>query len=339
MEAHPMTLARALDLTPRKAQAAFGAVRAVAEAGGEPGPRALRLLEVAASTLELGDEWRAVPAASPASVGEAFSSTPDRRVLVDALLIPASIEGEVTAAGQAAVESFAKALGVRSHWVRVLGAMRRRRVLAVKQQIYRRSPDARRLFQRMWAEEGLRGLVRAVRFMLGVYTDPPLAARFRALGTLPEGTLGQTFHEAFVSRGLSFPGEPRGLPERMIHHDLMHVINGYGTDPAGECEVAGFYAAFCPGDSFTFMVIVLATFQLGMPVSPAFVLPARGAFDPAKVVAAFLRGRRLRVDVMGPWDYWSLMPMTIEQVRAELGIGDAPPVTAPHAPAMAAATR
>lgn len=327
MQSHPLTLARAFDLTPPQARAAFGAVRAVAEARGELGPRTKRLLEVAASTLELGDDWRAIPAASPASVGETFSSPAARRSLVDALLIPASIEGEVTAAGQAAVESFAKALGVRSHWVRVLGAMRRRRVLAVKQQIYRRSPDARRLFQRMWAEEGLRGLLGAVRFMLGRYSDPPLAARFRTLGELPAGTLGRTFHDDFVARGLAFPGEARGLPERMIHHDLMHVINGYGTDPAGECELAGFYAAFCPGDSFTFMVIVLATFQLGLPVSPAFVLPARGAFDPAKVVAAFLRGRRLRVDVMGQWDYWSLMPMTIEAVREPLGIGDAPTVT------------
>lgn len=337
MQAHPLTLARAFDLTPPQARAAFGAVRAVAEAGGEPGPRAARLLEVAASTLELGDDWRAIAAASPASVGDVFSSPAARRTLVDALLIPASIEGEVTAAGQAAVEAFARALGVRSHWVRVLGAMRRRQVLAVKQQIYRRSPDARRLFQRMWAEEGLRGLLGAIRFMLGVYSDPPLAARFRTLASLPAGTLGRTFHDDFVARGLAFPGEARGLPERMIHHDLMHVINGYGTDPAGECEVAGFYAAFCPGDSFTFMVIVLATFQLGLPVSPAFVLPARGAFDPAKVVAAFLRGRRLRVDVMGPWDYWSLMPMTIEQVRAGLGIGDASTMAAAHAPALAAA--
>jgi len=324
------TLARELDLTPSQARAAFGAARTVAEASGTPGPRAARLLEVAAATLELGDDWRAIPAASPTAVGEAFPAAAARRALVDALLIPAAIEGEVTAAGQAAVESFAAALGVRSHWVRLLDAMRRRRVLAVKQQIYRRSPDARRLFARMWAEEGIGGLWRALRFMLGVFSDPPLAARFRTLGALPEGTLGRRFHDDFVARGLSFPGEPRGLPERMIHHDLMHVINGYGTDPAGECELAGFYAAFCPGDSFTFMVTVLTTFQLGMPVSPAFVRSARGAFDPARVLAAYLRGRRLRVDVMGPWDYWSLMSLPIERAREQLGIAEPLTVGAPH---------
>jgi NAD(P)-dependent dehydrogenase (short-subunit alcohol dehydrogenase family) len=40
------------------------------------------------------------------------------------------------------------------------------------------------------------------------------------------------------------------MPERMVHHDLMHVLNGYDTDPPGECELAAFYAAFADGDAF-----------------------------------------------------------------------------------------
>lgn len=317
------TLARALDLTAEQARAALGAARAVAEAGGPAGPQAARLLAVAAATLELGDDWRVVAAASPAEVAAAFPSEAARRALVHALVIPACIEGEVTAAGEAAVRSFAAALAVRSHWVEILGPLRLRRVFAVKRQLVRRSPDARRLFARTWQEEGFAGLWAALRFMLGRYRDPALAARFRALGGLPEGSFGRRFHDDLVARGLSFPGEAGGLPERMIHHDLMHVLNDYGTDPAGECELAGFYLGSADGDAFTFIVIVLATFQLALPVSPAIVLPARGAFDPARVVASFLRGRRLRVDVMGPWDYWSLMPLTIDEARARLGIADA----------------
>ena len=314
------TLAGELGLTRQQARAAFGAFRAVVEADGKPGPAGARLLEVAARTLALGDDWHAVPAASAAEAGEAFPSAEARRTLADALLIPACIEGEVTAAGEAAVLSFARDLGVESHWVRLVPALRRRRVFAVKRQLFRRSPDARRLFQRTWAEEGLLGVWRAVWFILGFHRDPPLAARFRALGELPKGTLGRLFFDDFQARGLAFPGEARGLPERMVHHDLMHVVNGYGTDSAGECEVAGFYAGFSPGDPFTFMVIVLSCFHLGMPVSPAMVLPTRGAFDPARVVAAFLRGRRLKVDVMGRWDYWALMPLPVEEARERLGI-------------------
>jgi hypothetical protein len=69
-------------------------------------------------------------------------------------------------------------------------------------------------------------------------------------------------------------------------------------------------------------VTALTTFHIGIPVSPAMVQTTRGAFDPARVVAAFLRGRRLRVDVMGPWDYWALMPLGMDEVRDRLGIGD-----------------
>lgn len=319
------TLARELGLAPRQARAVFGAIRAVAEAGGAPGPDATRLLEAAASTLELGSDWRAVPAATPAEVGEALPGAGARRALSDAILIPACFDGEVTAAREAAARSFAEALGVRSHWVDLLPALRRRRVLAVKRQLVRSSPDARRLFARIWAEEGIRGVFRAIQFVLGFYRDPALAARFRALGDLPEGTFGRAFFDHMAARSLAFPGERGGVPERMVHHDLMHVVNGYGTDAAGECEIAGFYCGFCPGDSFTFVATALATFQLGMAVSPAAVRPTRGAIDPARAIAAFVRGRRLRVDVMGAWDYWALMPLSLEEVRERLGVADPRP--------------
>jgi hypothetical protein len=63
-------------------------------------------------------------------------------------------------------------------------------------------------------------------------------------------------------------------------------------------------------------------------VSPAIVTPATGAFDPRRVLAAWLRGRRLNVDVLGRWDYWSLMPLTLDEARAHLGI--ARPVASPR---------
>ncbi len=109
----------------------------------------------------------------------------------------------------------------------------------------------------------------------------------------------------------------------------MHVINGFGTDAAGECEIGGFYAGFSEGDPLTFIIIALSTFHLGLPVSPAIVTTTRGAFDPERVLAAFLRGRRLTVDVMGPWDYWALMPLSIEEARARIGLGS--PLSLPDA--------
>ena len=167
------------------------------------------------------------------------------------------------------------------------------------------------------------GVVRAGIFVLGLYRDAVLAARFHALAECPEGSFGRAVADHFRSRDIAFPGEKNGMPERMVHHDLMHVLNGYDTDPAGECELAGFYAAFADGDAFTFFVTVLATFHLGLRVSPAVVRPARGAFDPERVVAAFVRGRAVRVDVMGAWNYWELMPLPISEARERLAMRDA----------------
>ncbi len=317
------TLASAFQLSSAQAQAIYAALVGVVTADGPAPPAAANLLRVAATTLALDPD--AVPAARDMSVvaADLAAAVPDlavRRAWVDGLVIGACIDGEVTRAGAAYVQALARAVGVRSHWVDLLTALRRRQTFAVKRQLVRRSPDARRLFARLWAEDGLRGLWWALRFVLGGGQDAALAARFRGLAALPAQTLGHQLFVDFTTRGLAFPGERGGIPERMFHHDLMHVINGYGTDAAGECELAGFYAGFCPGDAFTFIVIALATFQLGLPVSPAIVTPARGAFDPARVLAAFLRGRQLQVDVMGPWDYWSLMPLSLVAVRERLGL-------------------
>lgn len=316
-------LARSLGLSLAQSTDALSAARAVLEADGTPvGARGAQLLDVLANALGVSD-WRAARGAF--DLARSFPSPGARRALVDALIIAACIEGEVSAARQAAVAAIARQLAVRSHWAELLGALRRRRLLRVKRALVARSPDARRLFARIWQEEKWLGVVRAVAFVLGLHRDPALAARFRALKACPAGSFGRAVIDHFESRSLTFPGERGGMPERMVHHDLMHVLNGYDTDPAGECELAGFYAGFAGGDALTFIVTALATFHLGLRVSPSVVQPARGAFDPERVLAAFLRGQRLRVDVMGRWDYWELMPLPIAEARARLGIDEQQP--------------
>jgi hypothetical protein len=290
-------------------------------AAGRSSSRGEALLAVTASSL--GTTLEAARRERP-SIEDAVSSPQARRALVDALVIGACIETEVDAPKERVVTSYASRLGVRSPWVGLLPALRRRRVLAIKQALGSRSPDARRILARTWSEGGVGGLFEAASFVLGLHRDAALAARFRGLSTLPEGTLGRAFFDHLDGRGLTFPGEKGGLPERMIHHDLMHVVNGYGTDPAGECELAGFYAGHASRigepDWFTFLVVVLATFHLDLPVSPSIVTPARGAFDPSRVMPAFLRGRRVTTDVMGAWDYWSLLPLPLQESRVRLGI-------------------
>lgn len=311
------SLASALRLSREQARAALHAARLVTHADGDPGERSLRLLEVLRRGLALGPD----ELGQPVDLSLAYCTERERRGLVDALVVAACIEGEVTAARQNAVLAIADRLGVRSPWAHLLEALRRRRAFAVKRALAARAPDARRILQRTWQEEGVLGLLRALVFVLGLHRDARLAARFRNLATCPEGSLGRAVADHFALRGLSFPGEKNGVPERMFHHDLMHVLNGYDTDPAGECELGAFYAAFADGDAFTFVVIVLATFHLGLRVSPSVVTPSRGAFDPERALVAFVRGRAVRVDVMGPWNYWELMPLPLAEARARLDSG------------------
>jgi hypothetical protein len=313
-------LAQALGLSKTQALAAWHAARSVASADGELGARSGELLRVLSHALGLTDAHVTDVPAQETDLGAAFPSPNMRRVLVDALVIPACIEGDVTLGRERAVREIAEQLGVRTRWVDVLPALRQRRVFAVKRALATRSPDARRLFRRIWEEEGFVGVLRAIVFVLGLYRDAPLAARFHALAECPEGSFGRAVADHFRSRGITFPGEKNGMPERMVHHDLLHVLNGYDTDPGGECELGAFYAAFADGDAFTFFVTVLATFHLELRVSPSAVKPARGAFDPERALAAFLRGRSLSVDVMGAWNYWELMPLPLAEARARLGL-------------------
>lgn len=308
-------LSRSLGLAPEQASAAWEACRRVALSDGPLGAASARLLQVSAHALGVAPDD-----VMDTDVSQAFPTPALRRALVDALLIPACIEGEVTLERERAVIAIARELRVRSHWAELLPALRKRSVFAVKRALMPRSPDAKRMFQRIWREEGVLGVLRAFAFVLGLHRDADLAARFQALAACPEGSFGRSVSDHFREKGIAFPGEKGGVPERMVHHDLLHVLNGYDTDPAGECELAAFYAAFVEGDAFTFFVIVLAQFQLGLPVSPAIVVPARLAFDPERAIAAFLRGRSLRVDVMGAWNYWELMPLPMAEAQARLGL-------------------
>lgn len=317
------SLRAAFSLDDFQAEAAYAAFHRVVHANSAAGTASKQLLDCAAQALQVDAASHSVDTADVAS---AFPVVAQRRVLVDSLLIAACIEGQVNLGAERAIVSLARTLGVRSPWVKLLPALRRRRVFSVKAQLGRSAPDARRVLSRTWREEGLLGVWRALCFVLGVYRNAPLAARFRALRDLPVGTWGRTFSDHVVQHGFSFPGEKGGMPERMIHHDLMHVLGDFATDAAGECEIAGFYAGLTEGDAFAFVAIALATFQLGLSVSPAAVTPAHGAFDPRRVIAAFLRGRRVRIDVMGPWDYWALLPLPLAEARAAIGLG-----TSPHA--------
>ena len=178
-------------LTPTQRSAAFAATRRVLEADGLPlRTRSADLLLVVRDALGVVDD--ALPALP--LLASLFSTNDMRRSLVDALVIAACIEGEVSVLRQREVERIALELEVNSHWSKLLDALRRRHVFTLKRALVSRAPDARRMFARVWDEEGVRGIFRALVFVLGFHRDTKLAKRYRSLSELPVGSFGRVRH-------------------------------------------------------------------------------------------------------------------------------------------------
>ena len=70
-----------------------------------------------------------------------------------------------------------------------------------------------------------------------VVADARLAARWEALGDLPDGSLGAAVFRFYRARGFVFPGLPGSAPPLLAQHDWVHVLADYGTTLESELEV------------------------------------------------------------------------------------------------------
>src|SRR5262245_26818616 len=94
--------------------------------------------------------------------------------------------------------------------------------------------------------------------------DPGLAARWAALGTLPEGTLGRGVWQLYQARGFSLPGRPGSAPPLLAQHDWVHVLADYGTTVESELEVFAFIArANDDMRAFSLLAMVVSLFETG----------------------------------------------------------------------------
>ena len=94
--------------------------------------------------------------------------------------------------------------------------------------------------------------------------DAGLAARWRALGDLPAGTLGRAMFEFYEARGFVFPGLPGSAPPLLAQHDWVHVLADYGSRVESELEVFAFIArANDDPRAFSLFAMVLSLFETG----------------------------------------------------------------------------
>src|SRR4029077_19218158 len=128
----------------------------------------------------------------------------------------------------AIVYVFAMQLGVSPEVLRDLHQQRRAQLERVALDQARRGV---RIYWTVRTSSQLRGIVDTVRRQR---TDDELAARYRALATLPSSSVGRALIDFYRSRGIALPGEERGLDERLVPHDLLHVVGGFAGDLADE---------------------------------------------------------------------------------------------------------
>jgi hypothetical protein len=200
----------------------------------------------------------------------------------------------------------------------VIDALHRGRRLTVRLLAMRRAFGA--ILKEAHAAEGLRGVLRflaAMWFKAAVNKDR--VWDYKRLGLLPEGTLGREYWKHMTTVGFAFPGEPAGIADSVTYHDIAHVLAEHAATPLGEIQQGSFQGGNRREDGFFFIQFVILHFHHGVRITPG-APPTVGQFDPEKVLWAIHRGAQCSVDMTHQWDFWPLMPLTLEEARERCGL-------------------
>ncbi len=253
------------------------------------------------------------------------------RQLIRMMLAMSLADGPPTREQMALLSTFAEALNVTEPAVNVVRHLANNRLLLFRLAFARHSHVRIYIRNTYRLLGGVLPVVKAIlRFRGVIREDLALAARFHALGDLPEETLGYHFYRHCREAGLPFSGEKGGFPPGALYHDFTHVLAGYDTSPEGEMKAAAFQAGFTQHDADFFtalFAIVIHTAGINLAPFPMPVLLGRiGQGSLAvDVLHALERGASMKVDLGGGWDFWEYVERPIEVVREQLGV---PPLNA-----------
>ena len=305
---------------PSPEQAFWGlrAMKTVALADGELSASELHMTECIQRIFGTTFSPEELVPIAPTDLARAFPDPQLRRQLVQGLIVMSLIDQEASSQETDLVEQYAQALEVNIPEVKDLRYLLKGEILHLRLDLARRFWLREKVIG-IWNHEGIRGIYKLVRGLLGKYEIAELAARYKALEQYPAGSLGRVFWEYCRNNGFALPGEKGGAPEQILFHDCAHILSGYGTAPEEEVQVACFSAGFQRRDPFTFVLFVLLQFHVGIRMTP--ITKARtGFFDPEKAMIAVRRGAAMNVDLNNGWDYWPVMGEQVEELRRRYNI-------------------
>jgi hypothetical protein len=297
-----------LDISREATPIVLAAIAAVSEHPEHAGVREL----LAFVAGEVGLQPELAPTPSPAELAAVVARAEDRLAVLERLMLAVMIVPPLNATRLERLDAYAGALDRASEPALAdlhnLLAGNHRRLTAA---LLGRFPPSERI-RIAWRRGGMGDRWRLVKAMAKL-PDAGTAARYRALGELPEGTLGRNFFEHCRRNGFALPGERGALPETMVFHDMGHALVGAGVDIPGEAHMGGFEAGCLRERGFTMLEFALMLFNLGARL-PTDAAPAVGAVDIAVLLRGYADGRRATLDLLG-WEPWADVEQPLAVLR------------------------
>jgi hypothetical protein len=258
-----------------------------------------------------------LPQPSLAYTARAFRNSSSKRRLLELATVLTVDDREVPPVPAPRVSLLARVLGESDRDVRVL------RDRAAYQKLLARVDFTRRMAARMfgdeWSSESALSVQKGVSGTLETGENAELSARYHALGRLHPMSFGYALWSHYRTNHFRFPGEGGGVPERLLSHDVGHVLSGYDTTPEGELQQAAFQSGLERDAGLMSLYLGILQFQFFVRVSPT-AHPQPDHCDAEKLGIALERGAACRVEVGEDWDFWPYVAQHLSDVRRRLGI-------------------
>lgn len=292
---------------------ALGAARGVAL---RPSQEQDGLLAAVARLHGVELDPKKLPQPSLAFTARVFRSSASKRRLLELATVLTVDDCELQPIPVPRVSLLARALGENDRDARVL------RERAAYQKLVARVDFTRRMATRMfgdeWPSEPLPGVQKSAAGPLSD-RDDALVNRYHALGRLNPMSFGYALFNHYRANHFRFPGEGGGVPERLLAHDVAHVLSGYDTTPEGEIQLAAFQSGLERDRGLMALYLGILQFQFFERVSPtAGAHPKELCRE--RVGVALERGAACRPCVGEGWDFWPLVLQHLSDVRRTLGI-------------------
>jgi tellurite resistance protein len=305
--------------TPEQAGTILGAMLAVASSGGTPTEADRASIAAAGRYIFKLDIAPDLAGLTPPGA-EAL-----RKIAADAALadeavrfatVMAFVDGMIDEAKLRAVLKLAAVLGVRADFVEDVTQLAQGHLRNATSHMIRANLES--VTGRPWNTDD------AMPWFMPYKANPDgaLAARFRALASLPPDTFGHAFAAFYERNKYAFPGDEAALNVGFaVPHDSTHVLAGYDTSPRGEVLTSVLTAAMHRSHAMSGHVLpVILSWHLGIPLNEV-AGAAKGALDPEEFWRAWARGQRTTVDLFDPsWDFWGAAPRQTEAVRADINL-------------------